>query len=708
MGLIMARTRNSFTGSAGDETLVDKTLGRSYDVVKAVYKKLPELEELQQNQNINKLVENFSKVEEVLENTDSLININTNLTEILAAKKYSQQAQTYSKNASSAASTAHTASQEASDTLTRVEAIKDDLEDYKADLDVVATNIKAVQTTSANIAQINNLSSILSNDLTIPKLDAVLNDLADIIKVSDNIREIVLVANKFIGSGELDRIEAASADIQTNLVEYRQILANVRQEVANATLSVDLIQDSIKEGINKVNTEAALRRAELNSALQDCKDVLEQVAKANAVVSDNVDVANEILLKIRNVYHSYEEALKTVHDKAIHAIHHAGDYECLRIRREGEFQIRRLDDHMNMVIEEATQDFENRAEEIKLAKLAELEKRANEIIALIDKKIEDVYFDLTELKNRITVLEQKVAQLEQLAPDKGDIRFGYVDYSLPANQANMIVGTTYINAYTEDGTYIQINPDTNAFAKDPFMLKFWIKSLSGNVTFVQKQVQLDLSAYLRRDELKRATVDVEGILELATVEEVTDGTNALNAVTPYALKKGLPEVLISQFEQNPNGLTNNIVQQIIKTIAGDVHLQEDLADALNKEIEGNLSLDNMKEHVTFEQGITVKGDATFEGNVTVPSQKDEDSSNWPNNSVLNKEDILKLLLKNKSTRIEVLASYPVAGTFLEEDTIYSVPITKPALDLEVQDSAPIGDIRENMIIGYNTEDILNN
>ena len=706
MGLNMARTRDSFTGSAGDATLVDKTLGRSYDVVKAVYKKLPELEELQQNQNINKLVENFDKVEEVLQSTDSIINISTNLSEILAAKTYSQQAQVYSKNAANAANSANTAIERVNTILDEAIAVKDDLENYKADLDTVATNIRAVQTTSANIAQINNLSNILSNDLTIPKLDAVLNDLADIITVSDNIRAVTMVANKFIGSGELDKIEAANEEIKNNLVKYKQILENIRQEVVNATLSVDLIQDSIKEGINRVTTEADLRKVELNSTLQECKDLLEQVDKANDIVSDNVDEANTILLKIRSIYHSYEEALKVINDKAMRAIQQASDYECLRIRKEGELQIGRLNDFMEVAIEEALKDFDAKAEEIKLAKLAELEKKANEIIAAIDKKLEEVKFDLTELTNRVDVLEQKVTQLEQMSPDKGDIRFGYVDYSLPNNQANMTVGTTYINAYDEDGNYIQINPDTNAFAKDPHTLKFWIKSLSGNVTFVQKQVQLDLSAYLKKEDLKRATIDVEGILELATTEEVVQGTNALNAVTPYTLKLGLADILINQFEQNPNGLTNTIVQQIVKTIAGDVHLQEDLADSIKDELEKSLSLDQIKDHVTFEQGITVKGDAIFEGNVTVPSQKEEDSANWPNNSVLNKEDILKLLLKNKSTHIEVLANYPLAGTVLEDDILYSVPITKPALELEVMGSEPAGDIRDNFIVGFNTRDIL--
>ena len=455
MGLNMARTRNSFTGSAGDDALVDKTLGRSYDVVKAVYKKLPELEELQQNPNINTLVDNFDKVEEVLQSTDSIINVNTNLSKILAAETYSQQAQSYSKNAASAAATATTASQEATATLNDAIAVRDSLEDYKADLDVVATNIKAVQTTSANIAQINNLSSILTNNLTIPKLDAVLNDLEDIITVSDNIQEVVMVANKFIGSGELDRIEAANTDIKTNLLEYRQILEDFRQEVTNAALEVDNIEDAVKAGINKVNVEAEFRRMELNSTLEACKDLLEQVEEGNAIVNGNVDEANQILLKIRDIYHSFEEGITKLNHKVLLEIQHAGDHQVHRIRKEGDVQAERLYDQMTEIINAVLDDMKEQADEILKQKLEELQQKADEVIAQIDAKLEEIKTDLSEFEQRVSAVEEanKLIQqeLEKIKEDlqklidmgytggAGDIQWGYKDYSLPENQEEMDV-----------------------------------------------------------------------------------------------------------------------------------------------------------------------------------------------------------------------------------------------------------------------------
>ena len=662
----MARTRNSFTGSAGDDALVDKTLGRSYDVVKAVYKKLPELEELQQNSNINKLVENFDKVEEVLQSTESIINVNTNLSKILAAETYSQQAQSYSNNAASAAATATTASQEATATLNDAVAVRDSLEDYKADLDVVATNIKAVQTTSANIAQINNLSSIFTNNLTIPKLDAVLADLEDIITVSDNIQEVVMVANKFIGSGELDRIEAANTDIKTNLLEYRQILEDFRQEVTNAALEVDNIEDAVKQGVNKVNVEAEFRRMELNSTLEACKDLLEQVEEGNAVVSDNVDEANEILLKIRDIYHSFEEGITKLNHKVLLEIQHAGDHQVHRIRKEGDVQAERLYDQMTEIINAVLEDMKEQADEILKQKLEELQQKADEVIAQIDAKLEEIKTDLSEFEQRVSAVEEanKLMQqeLEKIKEDlqklidlgytggAGDIQWGYKDYSLPENQEGMDVGVTYIVFHDENG---------------------------------------DLSGYLRREELKQATIDTQGIAELATVAETEAGTDGTRIVTPFTLFRALPNLLIKNFEQNPSGLTNNIVQQLIKTIASDTHLQEDLADSIKDDILGELEggIGQPGEDISFESNITFKGDNVFEGNsefqgdvnfsgsVTVPDQVPaDDPTQWPSNSVVNKDDVIKLIENSKKTSIEVLPNYPTSIDSLEEDILYSCPL----------------------------------
>ena len=679
----MARTRNSFTGSAGDDTLVDKVLGRSYDVVKAVYLKLPKLEELQENPNVNTLVDNFEDVKKVLANTDNISSVSNNLDEILAASDYSVKAKNYSESAQSAAETAATTLEEANTTLQEATEVRDSLQDYQADLEVVADNIQAVKNTSANIQQINYVSGLFQNNLTLQKIEEVLANIDNITSLADNIYEVTQVANKFVGTGELDRIESSARDIQESLAEYRQVLEDIKQEVIKSQETIEDVNSAAKQGISDINVEAQLRRMELNSTLEACKELLAQMAEADKVVSANVDTSNEILLKMRDIYHSYEEGISRLNKKIMLMLHHEGDHQVHRIRIEGELQIKRLHDQMTEIIESVIDDMKEAALAIKNQALKELQAKADEIIKCIEEIKCKIYYDLDKFNDRITEIEQKLEELWQTnaTQDKGDIRFGYVDYSLPENQEDMVVGTTYLNFYDENHQYIKINQDTNEPERDPFYIRYYIKSASGNVSYIQREVKLDLSAYLKREELKDASTKEKGIVQLATVTEVKEGTNALKAVTPFALDKALPDILIKKFEQNPNGLTNNIVQQIVKTIADDEHLQEDLAASIADNLEdANIGVKpnedtTFEQNVTIEGNFTVKGDTVFEGSISVPDQVPaDDPTQWPDNTVINKGDVEYLISQAKNTRIEVLPSYPASADTLEEDVLYSCPL----------------------------------
>ena len=679
----MARTRNSFTGSAGDDTLVDKVLGRSYDVVKAVYLKLPKLEELQENPNVNTLVDNFEDVKKVLANTDNISSVSNNLDEILAASDYSVKAKNYSESAQSAAETAATTLEEANTTLQEATEVRDSLQDYQADLEVVADNIQAVKNTSANIQQINYVSGLFQNNLTLQKIEEVLANIDNITSLADNIYEVTQVANKFVGTGELDRIESSARDIQESLAEYRQVLEDIKQEVIKSHEAIEDVNSAAKQGISDINVEAQLRRMELNSTLEACKELIAQMAEADKVVSANVDTSNEILLKMRDIYHSYEEGINRLNKKIMLMLHHEGDHQVHRIRIEGELQIKRLQDQMTEIIESVLDDFKEAALAIKNQALKELQAKADEIIKCIEEIKCKIYYDLDKFNDRITDIEQKLEELWQTnaTQDKGDIRFGYIDYSLPENQETMVVGTTYLNFYDENHQYIKINQDTNEPEKDPFYVRYYIKSASGNVSYIQREVKLDLSAYLKRKELKDASTKEKGIVQLATVTEVKEGTNTLKAVTPFALDKALPDILIKKFEQNPNGLTNNIVQQIVKTIADDEHLQEDLAASIADNLEdANIGV-KPDEDTTFEKDVTVEGDLTvsgdtiFGGSISVPDQVPaDDPTQWPDNTVINKGDVEYLISQAKNTRIEVLPNYPASADVLEEDVLYSCPL----------------------------------
>ena len=53
----------------------------------------------------------------------------------------------------------------------------------------------------------------------------------------------------------------------------------------------------------------------------------------------------------------------------------------------------------------------------------------------------------------------------------------------------------------------------------PTYLRLYIKSLSNSVSYIERKVNLDLSGYLLKTDLKEASINTKGIVELATQSE---------------------------------------------------------------------------------------------------------------------------------------------------------------------------------------------
>lgn len=73
--------------------------------------------------------------------------------------------------------------------------------------------------------------------------------------------------------------------------------------------------------------------------------------------------------------------------------------------------------------------------------------------------------------------------------------------------------------------------------------------------------------------------------------------------------------------------------------------------------------------------------ADFTGDVSVIEQQDLENS--PDNIVINKGDILKLLKQNPSLAIEVLDKYPITPDLVQEDVLYAIKLTKEEAPLSV-------------------------
>lgn len=226
---------------------------------------------------------------------------------------------------------------------------------------------------------------------------------------------------------------------------------------------------------------------------------------------------------------------------------------------------------------------------------------------------------LSELSTEIrTKLDQVNARLD--AQQTGDLLFAYKDYSQPANQTDMIVGTTYIALLEEDKTFIQLDPHTNEPVDKeqvPYYWRYFRKDSKGHVTWQDYKINsATFTEYARLDGA-----------------DFTGNVTVQNKADPLLL----------------NGLDVLNVHDI-RII---------LDDTVNKALE-NADLDRYME---------VAG-GTFTGNVYVPDYADP--VNAPENIVLNKQGVISLIQDNSFT-IHRLESAPVEETGLSAQILYAAP-----------------------------------
>lgn len=205
--------------------------------------------------------------------------------------------------------------------------------------------------------------------------------------------------------------------------------------------------------------------------------------------------------------------------------------------------------------------------------------------------------DVKPIKDNVTQNQTDIAKLKGRVDnlESGSIQFALKDYSQPANQAEMVVGVTYLVPFDRDGVFIQIDEAGKPTGgKEIHHFDKYVKATTGTVSKVGVQytsANLENVAYLNAKatftagiaknisetdwanlhsedvvtkgevELKTtkleeqitnitngttalpsATADKAGIVELATDEEAKAGTDTERAVTPASLKAALDAV----------------------------------------------------------------------------------------------------------------------------------------------------------------------
>ena len=673
-----------------DNVLVDKMLGRSYDVVKKVYLNLDTLNQINENQNINTLVENYDEVKGVLDVADDIKNVSSNMTSINSASTYAAQAQaavtsaqSEVANAKSAASQAQTYANDAADTVSVIE-------DNIDAINTVSENIEDVKTVAQNKDNMDAVIQALADATAVSNANTVVTNITSLNTVAGNIDTLVSIAEELIGTGDLDSLSATLEEIKTNLTAYQELLVQYQEVASSMEDTATAFDTKVSDGVTTLENTTTEQIALIAAAKGDIDAIIEQGNQTLEDTQGVFDKANTCLLKIRDLYHLCEETLNDVTKKGIGKLMYEADRQILRLRDEGDSEVDRVHNSLGSSVDEAVADFEQKAEEVKNQKKeelgAELDQKAEEVKQELQQKVDEVNFDITELTERVenvegvnTTIQQehKTIQnkIEELAEQvvtqsKGDILIGYKDYSQSTNVGDMVVGTTYINALDAEGNYIQLSED-NMQPVDPSKevayFRYYIKSESGQVTYIDRKVEMDLTNYVQYDtegnivlpnniffqgkssegvdtnligidaqdnivvgdgkkvinlsgsdvtvngnsvitntdletarteitqeigeaiaDIPTATTEVSGIVELATKEEATAGTDTTKAVTPEGVKSAFNSNLQAALGSSGDG---SLVDSIVQLITGDENLIQEILNIL-------------KDATTEQKGVT--------------------------------------------------------------------------------------------------------
>lgn len=610
--------------SSGDE-LVSKTLGSSYKVVKEVYKNLDMLNVLADDETIKTLLDNFEELKGVLDVSDDLLKISENMDAITAAENNATKAETAAASAQTAAEKAASVKQQAQELADLAQQTKEDINTISETVEQVAASLDEIHTVDSNLSAIKQLAGIFSDNITVENIDELITNLTSVKAVAERMNTVEYLADNLLNQGMLDKIN----NTLTNINELNDVclknLQAMKDEVTNMSQEKDefsfLVQES-ETSFNALSEEAEKR---VKDIVEECEDLYSQMQEFISDIENTRDECNRILLKVRDLYHQFEETLGQALKRASLDLLHTADKQAKRIKNLGDVMAERLDTISDEIIEQSSQEMQENADKIKDDTLEELEEAAQD-------KVDEIHQIIVESQY-------------------GDLRWGYVDYSLAENQEDMEVGITYINAWDDEG-YIQINKDTNAFERDPVYIRFYMKSSTGNVSYIWRQIKFNLDEVLAAsttakgiieiattDEVRegtskelavtpgtlfealpdlldktlpRATTDTEGILETATSSEVTEGTSTNTAVTPSSLKEALPGILINLLDPEAEDKVNPIVQAIVETITSDEHFMEEFFDSLEESISDlvETSIPDITDATTEQKGIVELADTS--------------------------------------------------------------------------------------------------
>ena len=547
-------TRNSFSGSAGDNVLVDKFLGSNYDVVRKVATNLDVIKELNSNENISTLIKNYADVKKALDAAPKLQAVGQNLTAVLDSSNQAAKAAQSAESAIATLSEIKTLADKVQTTADENQQLSQNLNEVAADVAVVADNIGVIQNVSGKITDINAINAVLDDSTLVTAIRNINTNLTSIDNISQNLNELLELYNAVIASGDSDRITQALEEIKANLKLYQQVLTEIRGEVTNFDLKTAAFDTEVRNQIRNIQDEASRQMAsirEVQVAIERYQEELDATTENNEEIQND---CNNLLLQIKDIYHSAEEVINKALTKAIMQMTLKADEQYSRIRAEGDAQFKRLHNTLDTVITEvkdqAVADFIAEKDKV----LAEFQDKIDDFSQEVQDKVDGVSIDISDLTNRIEELEASNTELKDTIADSLD-RASYDTVGVTE-----LATTDEVRAGTSDSTVItpfnlrqglseilieifkRAHPDlTNNVVQqivetivDDIHL---IEPLKKALSFADSDINIDdLVFRLEAEEFKSAQTTID-------IKEINDRLYVLESTTlGYSFNVNMPEV----------------------------------------------------------------------------------------------------------------------------------------------------------------------
>lgn len=413
-------TQNSFSGPVGDNVLVDKFLGSNYDVVRKVATNIDVIKELNSNKNISTLTENYANVKKALDAAPELQAVGQNLTAVLDSSKQATKAAQSAKSAIATLSEIKTLADEVQTTADKTQQLSHDLNEVATNVTTVADNIGTIQDVANRITDINTINTVLDDDRVVTAIKNVNTNLTSISNINQNLTELLELYNTVVTTGDSDKITQALEEIKANLKLYQQVLTEIRGEVTNFELKTAAFDTEVQNQIRNIQNEASRQMAsirEVQVAIERYQEELDATTEKNEEIQND---CNNLLLQIKDIYHSAEEAINKALTKAIIQMTLKADEQYTRIRTEGDAQVNRLHNTLDTAITEAKDqavaDFIAEKDKV----LAEFQDKIDDFSQEVQDKVDGVSVDISDLTNRVEEVEASNAELKDTIADSLD------------------------------------------------------------------------------------------------------------------------------------------------------------------------------------------------------------------------------------------------------------------------------------------------